>query len=329
MRLKRISVRILPPPPRKSSPKKNSISICFTGFDQSDKSRLSALAKENGIDVKSDVGKSLFFLCVGKNKGWRKVQKASDYGVIILTEEQFINFIDTGEIPLEQDCVVENDISKSLEKDVNTYKSMIDEFSLSIRTVREFRRSNALIAVFVDGYAAGWRFAVKECYKDSLDIKLTPVKTEFFNYEIWTQGDSFQFNRGDVFYSDRLAYDSYCDFLKLDDAVVLQVKYECFSGYDSVSTFDGVMDGEFSFSRMEPRPVHKLPVLIETQLYDPGKIIVDVFVPDAAKKQLKLKDTLELKQDEFVCLLQSGCCWVKRREAGDKKKPEFINLFKK
>ncbi|HFP0734421.1 TPA: BRCT domain-containing protein, partial [Escherichia coli] len=102
------------------------MSICFTGFDQSDKSRLSALAKENGIDVKSDVGKSLFFLCVGKNKGWRKVQKASDYGVIILTEEQFINFIDTGEIPLEQDCVVENDISKSLEKDVNTYKSMID-----------------------------------------------------------------------------------------------------------------------------------------------------------------------------------------------------------
>lgn len=38
---------------------------------------------------------------------------------------------------------------------------------------RRVERTEQLIAKFVNGYASGWDFAVKEVFKDSLDIKKT------------------------------------------------------------------------------------------------------------------------------------------------------------
>jgi hypothetical protein len=40
-------------------------------------------------------------------------------------------------------------------------------------TSRKVERTEHLIAKFVNGYAAGWEFAVKEVFKESLDIKKT------------------------------------------------------------------------------------------------------------------------------------------------------------
>ncbi|EMX2842123.1 TPA: hypothetical protein ACWXL4_003061 [Escherichia coli] len=309
-------------PPKKST-SKNKFSICFTGFKQSDRARLTEIAINNNFDVKMDVSKSLFILCVGDNKGWRKVQKANDYGALILSEGQFLSFIDTGEIPYKSEDIGDA-YQQNIEKDVEAWQRMVEEFSLTVRTVREPRRSTALIANFSDGFAVGWRFAVKEVFKEALDIRLTKVTYGDYIYEVWTQGSSYQFHQGDVFYSDRSGYGSYSEFLQRDDAVVLQVKYECFSGYDTVSLFDGSFSGELSVNgRIEPRIVERLPVLVESQTYDPGKIIVDVFIPNEKRNKLKLFGELSMNQDDFIYLLQSGCYWQKKKG----ERPELINIF--
>ena len=42
---------------------------------------------------------------------------------------------------------------------------------------RKVERSEHLIAKFVDGYAAGWEFAVPDVFKECLDIKKLPKQS--------------------------------------------------------------------------------------------------------------------------------------------------------
>ena len=108
------------------------------------------------------------------------------------------------------------------------------------------RRSDKLIATFQDGYTVEWRFAVREAFKEALDIKLTervvPVLDEEGNHImvpvlkdevpvlkangeprlkkktrtelVWTQGEEFNFKTGSVLYDTKLAYE-----LKWSDAL--------------------------------------------------------------------------------------------------------------
>ncbi|MCY6921830.1 hypothetical protein OYB25_14840 [Escherichia coli] len=88
--------------------------------------------------------------------------------------------------------------------------------------------------------------------------------------------------------------------------------------------FDGSFSGELSVNgRIEPRIVERLPVLVESQTYDPGKIIVDVFIPNEKRNKLKLFGELSMNQDDFIYLLQSGCYWQKKKG----ERPELINIF--
>jgi len=84
---------------------------------------------------------------------------------------------------------------------------------MEIKNLRD-NRSNDLIANFIDGYAHGWRFAVRECFRDALDIKLTPrvgskidSKGKKTVESIWTQGKEFNFGQGYILYDTRLAYE--------------------------------------------------------------------------------------------------------------------------
>jgi NAD-dependent DNA ligase len=86
-------------PNSRPRPKTNQLQICFTGFKEADKTRLSSLAKEANIAVTSSVTVHLDFLCCGYNAGAKKIEKAREQNALILTEEQFINLIETGEIP--------------------------------------------------------------------------------------------------------------------------------------------------------------------------------------------------------------------------------------
>ncbi|CNB35931.1 Uncharacterised protein [Yersinia ruckeri] len=83
----------------KSKPKKDAFEVCFTGFKKADKDRLIAKAVDNKMDVRSSVTQNLYALCCGYNAGPTKVTAARMKGVMILDEEQFINLIETGEVP--------------------------------------------------------------------------------------------------------------------------------------------------------------------------------------------------------------------------------------
>lgn len=77
-------------------------------------------------------------------------------------------------------------------------------------------RRQSLIADFTDGYASGWRFAVRDAFRNALGINWAPrivntlnadgtaIKTKEYN---WVQSNQFNFNRGDVIYDNRAAYE--------------------------------------------------------------------------------------------------------------------------
>jgi len=72
--------------------------VLFTGFAKDRKNELIDIAKAEGFYIPSKVTNNLYILCVGKNAGPSKVKNAREQNVFILTEQQFLSFIETGEI---------------------------------------------------------------------------------------------------------------------------------------------------------------------------------------------------------------------------------------
>lgn len=82
-------------------PKKEKISsVCFTGFSQTEKLELTEMANNSRFRVVGSVSNSLSFLCVGENAGPAKLEKAKECGIVIMTRAEFIDFLETGEIPI-------------------------------------------------------------------------------------------------------------------------------------------------------------------------------------------------------------------------------------
>ena len=86
-----------------ASPRKEKLpGICFTGFSPTDKEELSKLATGAGLRVVSHVSSVLSLLCAGDNPGPVKLETARDYGIPIMTRAEFLNYLETGEIPVER-----------------------------------------------------------------------------------------------------------------------------------------------------------------------------------------------------------------------------------
>ncbi|HBL7112094.1 TPA: hypothetical protein LSV79_004866 [Serratia marcescens] len=66
---------------------------------KSRKAELESLAKNNNILVRKTVSNNLKLLCYGYNAGPSKLSLARKNGAIILDENEFICFIESGEIP--------------------------------------------------------------------------------------------------------------------------------------------------------------------------------------------------------------------------------------
>jgi NAD-dependent DNA ligase len=86
---------------RSTKAKDNRLQVCFTGFGASKKAELVKLALDNQLHVVSSVTKNLDFLCGGESSGPKKLEKAINQGVQILSENDFLNLLETGEVPLE------------------------------------------------------------------------------------------------------------------------------------------------------------------------------------------------------------------------------------
>ena len=72
--------------------------ICFTGLSASEKSQLEDIAIKNGLHVATSVTKNLMLLVAGDNAGPAKLKKAQDQGVAVISKEDFLEFLETGEI---------------------------------------------------------------------------------------------------------------------------------------------------------------------------------------------------------------------------------------
>lgn len=83
----------------KPSRKKSTWEICFTGFKSDDKKRLTAIAADNDLTVRSSVTEKLNILCCGYNAGPKKLDAARLKGILILNEDEFNNLLETGELP--------------------------------------------------------------------------------------------------------------------------------------------------------------------------------------------------------------------------------------
>lgn len=85
---------------RQEKVKDSRLQVCFTGFGRTRKNELKAMAQPK-FRVASSVTKTLDYLCAGGTPGPKKVETATQQGVQIITEQQFINLLETGELPNE------------------------------------------------------------------------------------------------------------------------------------------------------------------------------------------------------------------------------------
>lgn len=81
--------------------KNTKLNVCFTGFTENQLSNLTKIANEKNFNVRKTITDSLHFLVVGNNDiaDHKKIKKADDELVLILTEQQFYHMLETGEIP--------------------------------------------------------------------------------------------------------------------------------------------------------------------------------------------------------------------------------------
>lgn len=194
---------------------------------------------------------------------------------------------------------------------------MIEEELEKIELItRKINRSEYLIAQFIDGFAAGWAFAVKDAFRDALDIKLTNKTINKKIFQIYTQGQNFKFNQGDSFYNDKSAYKDWLSFLKGENPISLEVHSSTSSGFETKETFEST-DSPLPIMRYEKNKknegkIKSLKVI--TQAFNAGTVIVKVYMPNKEKTSVVEKEALTLKQDEFVMLLQTGSVYINAQQ---------------
>ena len=139
-------------------------------------------------------------------------------------------------------------------------------------------RTLELITQFVDGYAAGWRFAVGECFREPLDIRWTPyVNPETKQEEMrWTQGGLYGFAEGHCLYDSPRVYSLvWRDALQhINYAVQVQA-----------ATSDDINDSG--------NMIH-------------GQVLFDLRVPEADRSRLRRVNVCRCSQHEFVDFLRCG-----------------------
>jgi hypothetical protein len=284
--------------------------IAFTGFSKVVRDRLEKQAEDAGLTIKKDVTKRLAYLCCGPNAGPTKTAKARDNGVLALTEQQFMALITTGELPEvgEYDLMMGTPSTEA--------SNDIDYIRDTFTTWRTLPRRQCLIARFVDGYAAGWRFCVHEAHRPALDIKQTVISTSNpdrpqakISKSVWTQGHAFNFIGGELICSHVSGHRGpWSEFVKMTNERVLSVKFSTPAGYDTVDRiegeFTGVLRRNNASSAQGERSQDRIPLAINSQAYDEGTVTLAVSQPDG--EHLVEIERITLTQVEFVALLQNG-----------------------
>ncbi len=179
-------------------------------------------------------------------------------------------------------------------------------------TCRRVERTEQLIAKFIDGYASGWEFAVKEVFKDSLDIKKTDRTINKKTHKIWTQGVVYKFEEGDTFHNNGLAYDNWLEFVKGTNPITLQVQFGGSSGYKTKKTISTLTTPLEIQENSKTKELDSLKIT-EQELHK-GNLEVLVLKPNEKKTKLIEYQTIRISVVDFVVLLQNGLLYDKEQE---------------
>jgi hypothetical protein len=153
---------------------------------------------------------------------------------------------------------------------------------MEIPMAKRVTRSSELIANFVDGYADGWFFAVKENFK--MDIEFTERKKEKISYFEWTQGPYYCFSEGQVFYDAKEGYSCWKDALKK-----LNLACQITSAKPNTPLkYDNEVTGKTVFRVIE------------------GNVQFSLFRPDESRTKLVKFKEHTLSQNDFVTFLKTG-----------------------
>lgn len=222
---------------------------------------------------------------------------------------------------------VEMDEQKQSQEQQEKLDKKVETLNAQWTGLRRVPRREVLIAQFVDGFAAGWKFRVHVCLKDALDIKLSTITINKKTYQTWTQGHAFNFKEQTAIYSHD--HSNWSEFLKRDDAVCLKVMYATPAGFENAEVMIGEFNGGFITGAgvLKPTPVENMDVELARQRYDSGTLTVDILRPNTEKNAIEVVDTISISQVEFVALLQTGYYWTKP-ETGADEHPRKVVLVK-
>jgi len=174
---------------------------------------------------------------------------------------------------------------------------------ISIDALSE-NRDYTLIASFEDGFAAGWKMAVPEHFKEALDIKLTPRNFNKKTTMIWTQGKMYNFKSGDMLYDTKLAYQKWDEAMKhLKLCVQVKEAKPSFVSTYEVYEFVG-KDLEVLKNNKFDQTVDRAKV--NKQKIDHGFVKFEIYRPNEDRSGIDKIKEIECSQDDFVSFLQTG-----------------------
>lgn len=188
--------------------------------------------------------------------------------------------------------------------------SLLDGERSEIEEIEAIRddRSYVLIANFVNGYAAGWKMAVRDCFKDSLDIKMTPRISKNKTVSVWTQGRAYNFSVGDIIYDTAEAYQVWSAAIK-HIKLNVQVQSARPAGLVDYETLEVKGENLKIMSEKGPkksRIKNVKHILIRKQRRDHGYVCFRVFRSGDDPSGMKQAELIECTQDDFVAFLQTG-----------------------
>lgn len=146
------------------------------------------------------------------------------------------------------------------------------------------KRSTALIANFINGFASGWYMALRESFKMELDIKLTERKKQKISYLEWTQGPYYCFSEGQLIYDIPDAYSCWEDALKKVNIACQVID----SKANTPLKVDKEATGKFEFKVLA------------------GYVKFLLFKPDENRTKLIPYIGYRLSQNDFVNFLKTG-----------------------
>ena len=179
------------------------------------------------------------------------------------------------------------------------------------RSIKQ-KRSTELIADFSCGYAAGWAFVVRPCNYMALDIMYTKlvkkidgkiVKNEkgvSLKEDVLTQGKTYSFSLGEIFYSDPIAYEvQWGDALK---------SLRCSLQIDEATP--SFLDADISYEKVlvPQKAGHHISQgrIIRRYLPVYGDVRFSLYRPNTDKSRVERVQSFSCRQDEFLQLLRTG-----------------------